>query len=60
MKKTGKSELNDELREEYDLTKLEDKACGKYAQRYKEPSTEQKSDVRKVNKDSETTDTDTK
>ncbi len=38
MKKTDKPELNDELREEYDLAKLEDAVRGKYAQRFKEGS----------------------
>jgi hypothetical protein len=60
MKKTDKSELKNELRAEYDLTKLKDKVRGKYAQRYKEASMAQMTDVHEVNKDSGTTDTDTK
>ena len=60
IKKTDKSELNDDLREEYDLTKLEGAVRGKYAQRYKEASTARKYDVNEVNTDSKIVDTDTK
>jgi len=35
MKRTDKSEINDELRVEYDLSKMEGAVRGKYAQRYK-------------------------
>ena len=38
MKKTDKSETNDELRAEYDLSSMEGTVRGKYARRYKEGS----------------------
>jgi len=38
MRKTRKPEINDELREEYDLPKMKGGVRGKYAQRYREGS----------------------
>lgn len=38
MRKTDKSERDDDLREEYDLSKMQGAVRGKYAQRYKEGS----------------------
>ena len=38
MKKINKSEINDELRDDYDLSKMEGAVRGKYAERYKEGS----------------------
>lgn len=38
MKKANKPEINDELREEYDLSQMEGAVRGKYAQRCREGS----------------------
>ncbi len=38
MKRTAKPEIEDELREEYDLSKMEGGVRGKYAERCKEGS----------------------
>lgn len=38
MKKTDKQKENDELREEYDLSQMQDGVRGKYAERYKKGS----------------------
>lgn len=38
MKKTNKPEANDELREEYDISKMQGVVRGKYTEQYKEGS----------------------
>lgn len=38
MKKTDKSKETDELREEYDLSQMQDGVRGKYTERYKQGS----------------------